>query len=93
MTQRVLILNVNEYDFSNQETGEQVQGKTIHYVTGNNEQPIKLSVRPDHDVYKKLSNPGVYDVQFKIHATSKGADLKIKDVKFIKAHDLDAILN
>lgn len=93
MTQRVFVLNVNEYNFNNYDTGEQVEGKTIHYVMGNNEQPIKLSMKTDHSAYEKLNEPGVYDIQFKIHATSKGADLKIKDAKFIKKVDLDGLLN
>ncbi len=94
MEQDLYVLFARPYNFTDKESGEQLEGVTIYYLNnllfnstreGYGYQPIKANIA-NMDSIKKV--PGVYHAHFDITSNAKGLQLRLSTLDFIKEFDL-----
>jgi len=94
MEQKVILIYGKPYNFPDKETGEIKEGLTLQYILTDNLKankdditygymPVKVSM-PLKQQENIVSIPGLYNMEFTMAATSKGAVLKPTNLKYIK---------
>lgn len=91
--QQYLVLGVRSYRFADQNTGQMIEGITVHYcdhsdVTpagqGYGMQPMKISA-PMNILKKFEKAPGIFKLDFVMRPGHKGQpQLRLADAEFIK---------
>lgn len=99
MSETVLILRAQKYDFTSEKTGEIIKGSNVYYIndyqveTENAVGDSPMKVAASDEVFaevKKHKAPGVYQINTRTKPGKDGqATVVVTQAKFIKAFTLD----
>ena len=92
LTAEVLVFGVRRYQFADKQTGEVMEGTTVHYAdtsTQDGDQkgyvPAKANLKfEDYSIFKDENLPGIYEAQMDMVLRGSKPSLKVTGFRFLK---------